>query len=172
MSEENQDLGTELESLFDATAHTPDVHRLTRMAARAQDVPSTSKAAPWPTWIWTATVVLAAMIATGVWFPQGGDGSRDVPPTSESSTPLAETPASTGEVDEPHVPLAKLDPSTQNEATVSDPTEEADLPYAVIFDIGWGLDDEEDFHLAGGSYDDLSTDELFATYDEVLAQDG
>ena len=40
MTEEHEGLETELESLFDDTAHVPDTHGLTRMAARAQDVPA------------------------------------------------------------------------------------------------------------------------------------
>ena len=47
-----------------------------------------------------------------------------------------------------------------------------DLAYEVVFDVGWGSDDDTDDLLAGSPNGDLSDDDLFAAYDELLTQDG
>ena len=154
MSTKMENQSGELEALFDETASTPDEHQLTRMAARAQDIP-TSAGSWWGRWWVPATLIACAAVLMVGLLPMK---THQAPPAA-----VVVTGAEVGE--ENPAPLESTPQTTETESDL-------DLAYEVVFDVGWGSDDDTDDLLAGPPNGDLADDDLFAAYDELLTQDG
>ncbi len=124
----------DLKKLFERTSREPSPFELTRMAARARELPSRLERVPrrLPRWTWApAFAAIAALGALGVTLTHTPSPDERPSPDSEAPLPSAPAPQSSGE------PSARAEVSPPNPTPAPDTDDDAELDA-----LGADIDDD------------------------------